>query len=502
MRRLLVDVAIVGGGIAGSFLAKQLVRRGASVAVIEKGGATLAAQKPAGPAIGCAARRHDGVYNARNHVLGGNGYYWGGGLVRPQSTRLCDVLGLNRDGDDAASLEDIDRHFNAVEHDIGVRRPPRTADFPVSNPAVGSCCLSEIFVLPGRARNVASVALKELARTKGCAILSDSDVIEFRTDSSRRVRGLRVACGGEPVVIDCNALVLCAGTVDTLLLLQRHGAAFGLSERDAIGAALHDHISLPIAGVSLTETSDFPNLVFPTFRAGGVVGKRFEIGGGAVGAARGVLHFQFLFDEVEPYREIKQILALRQKGAGLQPILMAAARSSSQLPDLCRIGYERYFKQRLYVGKTVPIVATLDFESAHSEDNRIELDREDGARMTWDLRPADERAFDHVIVRANALLSELQTRYGLSLNPLGDFTTAAGRAAYLREKATDAYHLGGGVKYGDVIDHQLRLNRTDNVYVVSCAVFQRPGLANPTMTLLALAHRCADAICGRGATTG
>jgi hypothetical protein len=274
-----------------------------------------------------------------------------------------------------------------------------------------------------------------------------------------------------------------------------------LSERDAIGAALHDHISLPIAEVGLTETSDFPNLVFPTFRGGGVVGKRFEIGGGAIGAARGVLHFQFLFDEVSPYREIKQILALRQKGAGLQSILMAAAQASPRLPDLCHIGYERYFKQRLYVGKTVPIVATLDFESAHSEDNRIEPDGEDGARMTWDLRPADERVFDQVIVRANALLSELRTRYELSLNPLGDFTTAAGRAAYLRDKATDAYHLGGGVRYGEAIDHQLRLKRTDNVYVVSCAVFQRPGLANPTMTLLALAHRCADAICGRAAAT-
>jgi len=500
MRRLQVDVAIVGGGIVGSFLAKQLVRRGVRVALIERGGATLAAQKPASPSIRCTARRHDGVYNARNHILGGNGYYWGGGLVRPQSTRLCDILGLNP-GDDAACLEDVDRHFDAVELDVGAKQPPRAADFPVSNPAVGSCCLSEIFVLPGQARNVASAALKELARTRSCTILSGSDVIEFTTDSSRRVRGLRVASEGEPVDIVCNTLVLSAGTVDTLLLLQRHGPTFGLSERDAIGAGLHDHISLPIAEVGLTETSDFPNLVFPTFRAGGVVGKRFEFGGGAVGAARGVLHFQFLFDEVSPYREIKQILALRQKGAGLQPILMAAARSSPQLPDLCRIGYERYFKQRLYVGKTVPIVATLDFESAHSEGNRIELNGEDGALMTWELRPGDESAFDHVMARANALLSELQTRYGLILNPLGDFTTAAGRAAYLHDKATDAYHLGGGVRYADVIDHQLRLNRTDNVYVVSCAVFQRPGLANPTMTLLALARRCADAICGRAAAT-
>ena len=65
---------------------------------------------------------------------------------------------------------------------------------------------------------------------------------------------------------------------------------------------------------------------------------------------------------------------------------MAAARAAAHLPDLCRIGYERYFMQRLYIDKTVPIVATLDFESAHSESNRIEFDGEDSALMTWDLR--------------------------------------------------------------------------------------------------------------------
>ena len=501
MRRLQVDVSIVGGGIVGSFLAKHLVRRGVNVALIERGGPTLDTQRPASPAIRCATRRHDGVYNARNHVLGGNGYYWGGGLARPRSTRLCDVLGLSTD-DDAACLEDVDRHFKAVEQDVGVRQTPRIADFSVSNPEIGPSRLSEIFVLPGRARNVASAALEELRQAKGCAILNGSDIIEFRTDSFSRVQGLQINCQGKPVDITCDILVLCAGTVDTLMLLQRHGAAFGLSGSDAIGACLHDHISLPITEVSLGGGSDFQNLALPRFRAGGVVGKRFEIGGGAVGAARGVLHFQCLFDEVSPYREIKQILALRQRRAGLGPILMAAARAAPHLPALCRIGYERYVMRRLHVDKTVPIVATLDFESAHSEGNRIEFEGEDSALMTWDLRPADETAFDSLMVQANGLLFELQARYGLRLNPLGDLSTAAGRAAYLHDKATDAYHLGGGIRYADVIDHQLRLNRSDNVYVVSCAVFQRPGLANPTMTLLALAHRCADAICGRGATTG
>src|ERR1039458_10877592 len=100
-----LQVAIIGGGIVGTFLANQLCRRGIRVAIIEKGPRALSAQRPASPTILCTARPHDGIVAARNHVLGGNGYFWGGGLVRPASARLGDVLGLPESGSDKNSTK-------------------------------------------------------------------------------------------------------------------------------------------------------------------------------------------------------------------------------------------------------------------------------------------------------------------------------------------------------------------------------------------------------------
>ena len=55
-----------------------------------------------------------------------------------------------------------------------------------------------------------------------------------------------------------------------------------------------------------------------------------------------------------------------------------------------------------------------------------------------------------------------------------------------------AYHLGGGVAVGRLLDSDLRLHGTENVFVISSAIMQKAGIANPVLTLLALAHRFAQ----------
>ncbi|TRL36801.1 GMC family oxidoreductase [Methylosinus sporium] len=485
-----VDATIIGGGLVGTLVAKLLVRRGMRVALIEKGPAALADQLEARPNVRCSARRHDGVYNARNHVLGGNGHYWGGGLVRPRNTTLRAVLGLALSGN--STSEDLAPYFDVVEADVGLEESPRNDRVFVSDGAIKDCWLSETVVLPGRVRNLAASALEFLRGTKSCTIICDSEIMHFDQGGPRRRLG--VLSRGKRIDVVCDGLFLCAGTIDTLLLVRRLGSALHSSRMHSIGANVHDHISMPIGEVTIGESRAFQEFLFPTFRGNCIVGKRLELES-ADDSMRGVLHFQFRFDDSPLYRQIKRILALRQQRAGSIEILWAMTKASPHIFELCRIGYVRFVNSRLHVSRNVPVIVTLDVESTCCGDNKVEFDEFGDVVMSWDVRRDDEVAFERLYERARVILLELAEKYRVQIKPLGDISTFEGRLDHLRREATDAYHLGGGLVLGEVIDDRLRLIGAENVYVISSAVFQRPGLANPTMSLMALAHRCVDDLC-------
>jgi choline dehydrogenase-like flavoprotein len=47
-----------------------------------------------------------------------------------------------------------------------------------------------------------------------------------------------------------------------------------------------------------------------------------------------------------------------------------------------------------------------------------------------------------------------------------------------------------------VVDEQCRVHGVDNLYIAGSSVFPTSGIANPTLTLLALAFRLGDHLAG------
>lgn len=64
------------------------------------------------------------------------------------------------------------------------------------------------------------------------------------------------------------------------------------------------------------------------------------------------------------------------------------------------------------------------------------------------------------------------------------------------------HHLGGTRMSesadGGVVDRNLKVHGTDNLYVLSSSVFVTAGVANPTLTIAALAHRLSDHLSRKG----
>jgi choline dehydrogenase-like flavoprotein len=489
------DVCIIGGGIVGTHVGRLLASRGRRVAILERGPRDLSGLRPPTPRVECVQRVHGGVTNARNQVLGGNAHFWGGGLMRSDSSTVEGALGFP-ESEHRGRGEDLSADFDEAERALGLRHTLLRGPLGRTVDGLDRCDVAEIAVLPGRARNVAAAALDAIRASSGCDVYCDASGLKISTPTSAaRVDEVTFDSLGVAHRVAGGVFVISAGAADSNLLVASQLVPLGQGGSTNIGVSLHDHFSVPLFRMRPDPDGSFSSAIAPTFEDGVIVGRHFEMDSGSGWGARGFLHFQFYFDEVSPYREIKSVLALRQQRAGPRAILPAVARMLPQVGRLSKIGYSRFVKHRLHLSPAVPVVATLDFETYPSAKNRFSGSADARPALHWDVREEDVVTFIGLAERCRRLVSDFCKRFGAAAEPLADWSAPAAAEGYLRSAATDAYHLGGGLAVGHdrdgVVDLNLRLRGTDNIYVISSAVFKRPGVANPTLTLLALANRFA-----------
>ena len=96
MKKNNFDLLIVGCGIVGSYTAYSALKKGLSVGVVDCGSNNLKKIICTEPSLLCMNRYHKGAFEARNHIVGGNSTFWGGGLIRPPSTNVFECLGHDK----------------------------------------------------------------------------------------------------------------------------------------------------------------------------------------------------------------------------------------------------------------------------------------------------------------------------------------------------------------------------------------------------------------------
>ena len=156
-------------------------------------------------------------------------------------------------------------------------------------------------------------------------------------------------------------------------------------------------------------------------------------------------------------------------------------------------GFSRFVRSRLHVTTDTPIFLQLDYEQVPDARNRVTLlDETDAwdrpkARIDWEVR---ER--DHEII-------EKTTKRFFELWPAG--RSGIPELAPLRRgaeatKPHDAYHPVGTTRMGmdrdAVVTPELQVRGTENLFVLSTAVFPTAGTANPTFSMLCLGHALAQ----------
>jgi choline dehydrogenase-like flavoprotein len=159
------------------------------------------------------------------------------------------------------------------------------------------------------------------------------------------------------------------------------------------------------------------------------------------------------------------------------------------------LAYNRFFKSRLQVPVGTASHLQLDVEQVADSRNRVylgdEIDRAGRrvATVQWDIHQLDHERIQSLSAR---LLGKWPS-YALGAPRL-----VADHAADSTVKPHDAYHPVGTCRMGtdgeSIVDLELRVKGTRNLFVLSTGVLPTAGTANPTFTMLCLGDRLADRI--------
>lgn len=494
------DVCVIGAGAAGLVLTERLTRSGTQqVCLLEAGPERFKDCRE--PFVVQSSRKlHLGVNEGRVTAFGGATNTWGGGLIRHLPTDFEPLQG-RPDTAWPFSYETIVGHYEAVESLFGIRTPAEASgnlfledtDFRVLRRAIP--------VLLFRNKNFAKRFGRTLRARQNLTILCSCHICRFVPSPSGGVSHVTVRIkGGAETTIRARRFVISAGIVNSYLLAERILDACGIERiGENAGRYFHDHISFPIAVLHPQSQSKFSRRFGYRFEDGLMLGEHFDIESTTVRSPGAYLHLAFDTSSSSVLRPVREILnAVQRRTITFQSVL-----SPKELAPLClglpRLGLMRYLHRRLYLDRGTKILATLDLEQVPFEECALEKGRDGNVcTVTWDVSLDDARHAARLLPVCRAILEKLQAEAQFDMEDLiPDVGSDADRLLqHMKKNAIDTYHSAGGLRMHHstlgLVDGQLRLATTRNVYILSSAVFPRVGTANPTLTLLAIANRLAE----------
>lgn len=522
------DVAIVGGGAAGLTLARRLLAAGKSVVVLEAGGADFEEATQALYAGADLGMPYYPLADSRLRFLGGTTNIWGGRSVPlqpidfavrdwvPHSGWPIQFVDLAADYKRAhADLELGDYDYS---EELWAGLDQRAPDF------AEDLFTTMFWRFDEQRERFAALVGQSLAAAENCRLFLHANVTTLAaTAAADGLQHLTASSlGGRSVKVLANAYVLATGAVENarLLLAANDVESAGIGNRfDQVGRYFMEHPHARL-GTVVTDDAALTYAVWAAFR------KRF-------GAAQGVPVAPVLLPSSE-LQERTQILNTgltfklqrsADRGAPLNRRLYLSlkhqlnpTKAGRTLWHTYRMGKaalqrtmrDRFEYARVRLGLT-GLHVMVRAEQAPNPLSRVQLSTERDALGTpqadlnWQLNAQDTHTLQ---VLAEVLDTEF-TRLGVG---------QVQRAAWLREiepgvvsawpvdpsvgnHPIGGYHHMGTTRMSSdpargVVDANCRVHGYANLYVAGSSVFPTGGWANPTLTILALAHRLSDHLIG------
>ncbi len=505
-------VVVIGGGAIGLYAASQLTARGRDVVVVEAGDSHLG--NFAAESYASVGHAHSGIRLGRSRSLGGTTNLWGGQLVEFQPIDFAgrDWLPGSKW---PVSYDEIAPYYRPTYLNLGM--PPQLLNdadvwrgISCAPPDLGP--EFEVFFtrwlgIP----NFAEMFAKQMQTDARLSVLTGHTAVGFRGAGSR-VEAVQVVDGkGQSHWIEGDTILLAAGTIENARLLlhaaQDPGWQAPWSGNGNLGRYFQDHLGGTIATFQPTDKRRF----FEMFSNVAYAGRKF--------------HPKIrMRDEAQTQQQIynTQVFFAFESDVSehmvyLKQFLRAALyhRKLTGIGDLFRnsIGMARYlvplmwkyvWDHRVFVPSSAKIQMHVQAEHAPSAESRITIDSSavdayglPRVVLDWRVNGDELTSLRSFAVQIRDALRS--TRIGelridedlLALNP--NFLARLG----------DTYHQAGGANMAaseqdGVVDKNLRVFGTENLYVAGASVFPTTSNANTTFTALTFTTRLVDHLDGAG----
>jgi choline dehydrogenase-like flavoprotein len=495
------DICVVGTGAAGLTLASVFLRAGASVIMLESGGAEPEAQAQRLNRCETDQLLFEGAYRGRKRVYGGSTVCWGGQLLPLEPIDFAPRPWVDHSGwpitaDDLAPYYRQALKFagsDELNFDSDVCR--RLAIDSPFDPEILRYYFSKWSPRP-RFRDIIA---DDLRQSEGVRVFLHANVTRLELgDRGRHVREVR-ACNasGEEFVFTSSVVVLCAGGIETarLLLTNRHRAPHGIGNGlGLVGRFFQDHPSLTVGTVRSADSGEMQKYFGTSKVDGREVSPRLSLSP-EVQETYGLLNASAYMSFGYPPTLLRRAMVLNlARRLGAEP---RAARNLIDAASTLVRPTVRMRRQGFRVGKDAQFALTVVTEQEPCPESRITLsNRTDRfgvprARISW---RATDKTWTTVSRFSHILRAEFR-RAGLAdVALLPHITTPK---AYWRVFPHDMYHHMGATRMGTspetgVVNEDCRVFGVDNLFVASSSVFPTGGHSNCTLTIMALALRLAD----------
>ncbi|WP_108459860.1 FAD-dependent oxidoreductase [Devosia naphthalenivorans] len=504
------EYCIIGGGMAGLFIARRLAEAGRRVAVLESGRLGFDQQihelNTIVDSYGYYSRALDGRYRG----LGGSSSRWGGRLVPiyGHETAKRDHLGLEGWPLDYRELQpygrEIEAAFGLPPGSFGkeaLERSKLHADFPTDDPDFTARFAKWINY---RQCNLGQLWRRALEKLQGLDIWLGATVTNFVYDTAQgRLDGVQASdFSGNRISVNAGHFIVAAGTIETTRLLlwldaQTAGRAFGKTQ--ALGHYFQDHLKAEAATIARNDVAESNRLFGYHYIDGARRSLHIDLTQSAQEADGSTSAFAYAAMDLSnsPLVRIKALVRAMQAG---QLKLSDAIALVDQLPLLLNVAFWRLVRKQVYMPENVRLGLQIAIEQRPNWDNYIKLSAERDrlgtprAELWWQPKVEDELTFRATAKRLKNYWERSSFGQG---SPLSWLVGEDRDDSRFIDVASAYAHPSGSTRMGtdptsSVVRPDLTCHGVPNLSVASASVFPSAGSANPTYTILQLALWHAD----------